>query len=64
METHLRVPQQLHDPTLIRRKANDLPDNGTHELGARGLDALALAGADSLRDGGRGVALVETVTEV
>ncbi len=64
MQTHLRVPQQLHDPTLVRRETNDLPDNRAHELGARGLDALPLAGADRLRDGSRGVALVETVTEV
>ena len=62
--THLGVPQQLHYPTLIRREARDLPDDRAHKRGACRGDALALAGADSLRDGGRGVALVQAVADV
>lgn len=62
--TDLRVPQQLHNPTLIWRESNDLPDDRAHELGFGGLDALALAGTHGLFDGGGGVAVVEAATEV
>lgn len=60
----LRVPQQLHNPTLIWRESNDLPDDRAHELGFGGLNALALAGTHGLFDWGGGVAVVEAATEV
>ena len=61
---HLGVPQQLHNPTLVRRETDNLPNDAANELRARRLDALAMAGLDNLGDGGRGVALVKAVTDV
>lgn len=60
----LRVPQQLKHPTLIRRETRNLADDGTHKLGACRLNALALGRLDGLRDGGCGVALVESTASV
>ena len=64
MATHLGVPQELHDPTLVRREADDLPDDRAHEFRLLGLDALALRGLDRFRDGSRGVAVVQASTEI
>lgn len=64
IETHLGVPQQLHHPTLVSGESSDLPHDRAHEFGAGRLDALAVAGTDSLRNGCCGVALVETTAEI
>ena len=64
MTTHLGVPQELHDPTLVRREADDLPNDRAHELCLLGLDALALRGLHRFRDGSRGVAVVQAQTRV
>ena len=64
MQTHLGVPQQLHYSSLVGRESSNFPDNRAHKLGALGSNALAVTGADSLGDGGGGVALVETDAEI
>ena len=63
-ETHLGVPQQLHNPSLVRREASNLPNDGANELGSCRRDALAVAGLDLLLNGGRGVTLVKANTKV
>lgn len=60
----LGVPQQLHYSSLIWRETCNLPHDRAHELGARRLDTLPLAGADSLRDGSRGVTLGQAVAKI
>ena len=63
-QTHLRVPQQFQDPSLICRESSNLPNHRSHKLGLGGLHALALAGADGLGDGSCGMSLVEAGAEV
>lgn len=63
-QAHLRVPQQLHNPTLVRRESSNLPDNGADELGPCGCNTLTVAGLGGLVEGGGGMALVEADAEV
>ena len=62
--THLAVPQQLHNTTLIWCESSNLADDGAHKLCASRLNALAVAGLSDLGEGGRGVALVEANAKV
>jgi len=62
--THLGITQQLHHPTLIRRESSNLPYYRPHKFGLGRLDALTLAGAHGLGDGGCGVAMVDAITQI
>lgn len=59
-KTHLGVPQQLHNPSLVRRESSNLSDDRPHKLGFGRLHTLALAGADRLGDGSSWAAVVDT----
>jgi hypothetical protein len=54
----LRVPQQLHHPSLVRRESSNLPNDRSYKLGLGRLHTLALAGTDGFRDGRSRVAVV------
>jgi hypothetical protein len=62
--SHLGVPQQLHDSSLIRRESSNFSDHRSHKFSLGRLHALALAGADCFRDRRRGVPFVGSVAEV
>jgi len=60
----LGVPQQLHYSSLVWRETRYFSYDGAHEFGACRLDALAVAGTDSLLDGRRRVTLGQAVAEI
>lgn len=62
--SYLGVSQQLHNPTLVRRESNDLPNDRADELGPRGLNTLALTRADGFGNGSRRVTLVESTSKI
>ena len=61
---HLGVPQQLHHPSLICRESSNLSNHRSHKFSLGRLHTLALAGADSFRDGRSGVPFVGPVAKV
>lgn len=59
---YLGVTQKFQNSTLVRREAGNLPDNRPNEGGFGGCFAFSVRRLGCFLDGGRGMALVHSVT--